>query len=355
MAPDNENSLRAAIKAWEYAFREEHGRAPGKQDIRDNAEMAAKYKAYHRAKEQAKRPASPVRTSPESRPSSRADDGAAQSAFQTPTKRRRTGAEQLQTPVRSDEHAEPDSSPAVRRRSPMVIGPTPQANGRVLGIFDIEASPEMPTPPSGRREAVLTTPTKQAVSSPRTPGSATPSAYFASAAAFRQTPSPLRPRKTSRSLTAMLAELRQMQDDVYAEEEAVMRELEDNDYHLGETREDDAATVAERAADQPRAYVKKGTQKRTTKRRILRPVPASVTNTDALAAIDEEDEVPREVRAASLDEEFAEIVPRGPRSPTSGRLSSAETSMARKTDNFQRLKLHNVGYKGHKQRAFRRR
>ncbi|GAA5970525.1 hypothetical protein JCM3765_000120 [Sporobolomyces pararoseus] len=45
------STLKQELKAWEAAFRTEHGRDPTKQDIKQNAEIAHKYKEYNKSKQ----------------------------------------------------------------------------------------------------------------------------------------------------------------------------------------------------------------------------------------------------------------------------------------------------------------
>ncbi|KAK9239264.1 DNA replication/checkpoint protein [Lipomyces kononenkoae] len=328
--------LKIAIKSWEHEFRNKFGRQPEKQDIKQNPDIASKYKEYHRAKRSAagskensdngeshshyehhrhryhgksrrhwsdnEREASPL-PPPES--------------YHTPKRARHEEQHRVSTtPTKSasrPEYDSPGSGNLVGRRQRVTaIGPTPQVEGRVLGIFDITNSPEFlsqtvlsasPSPEAimanstQTKASCLMTPSK--VNIMRTPQSVTPS-YFRplNKNKIYMTPSPLKPKKVSRGLTALLAELRQMQDEEIDEQESIMRDMElgmpeinnaktadadenvvgheDVGYHLGEIKEGDTATIIseskERVAMMEKIKYKKAkTQKRTTRRVLLRP------------------------------------------------------------------------------------
>ncbi|KAK9485858.1 DNA replication/checkpoint protein [Lipomyces starkeyi] len=342
------DQLKIGIKNWEHEFKNRCGRQPDKQDIKKNPDIAAKYKEYHKAK----RETAGLKENIEERDShSRRDHNRGRhhgsshphrshnereasplpihELYHTP---KRVKHEQQHhassTPTKSVSKVEYDS-PYIgnleRRQSITVIGPTPQAEGRVLGIFDITNSPDylsqsqqeqmtLSASPSAASTTMpmstqmktktsnLTTPSKSNIR--RTPQSVTPS-YFRPLDTNKiyMTPSPLKPKKVSRGLTAILAELRQMQDEELDEQESIMREmevvmpeiknarihtevilegaenvvgLEDDGYHLGEIKEGDPVTILkesnEREAMMEKAkYKKSKTQKRTTRRVLLRP------------------------------------------------------------------------------------
>ncbi|THV06034.1 hypothetical protein K435DRAFT_849478 [Dendrothele bispora CBS 962.96] len=52
-------ALRAEIKAWERKFKDTHGRDPSVQDIRDNPDIAAKYKLYKKVSKAPSKPSAP--------------------------------------------------------------------------------------------------------------------------------------------------------------------------------------------------------------------------------------------------------------------------------------------------------
>ncbi|KAL9000907.1 MAG: hypothetical protein Q9169_000662 [Polycauliona sp. 2 TL-2023] len=149
---DNEvQVLRLELKLWEKSFAGLHeGKKAGREDIKQHPEIAAKYKIYNklRAREldgvgnstaSAKRHAS-------TKPSS---------TVLTPQKR----AKHLQSPP--GEVAEARNIPLSAQHSPVAhrksIGPTPQKNGHVLGLFDLlTPSPSSSTP--SKRPSLLPIP-----------------------------------------------------------------------------------------------------------------------------------------------------------------------------------------------------
>ncbi|KAK9464478.1 DNA replication/checkpoint protein [Lipomyces arxii] len=223
----NLDKLKLAIKDWEYEFKRKNGRQAGKEDIKEHAEIAAEYKEYHYLK----------------RRGSEKKEHKHQPEIRTPKRAKRKI--EVATPDRNGQYDLPytgnsassrDSARSQRKR--IVIGPTPQTDGKVLGLFDI--SPDimlLPPSPSPSQRNVLVTPTKQNrdVQTPKknseeqqmTPKSGTLS-YFRPVHSNRifMTPSPLKPRKVVRGLSSILAELKRIQDDEINEEENIMRGME---------------------------------------------------------------------------------------------------------------------------------
>ncbi|KAK9387480.1 DNA replication/checkpoint protein [Lipomyces mesembrius] len=339
------DQLKIDIKNWEHEFKNRCGRQPDKQDIKQNPDIAAKYKEYHKAKRatagskenieeseshsrrdrnRGRRPGSshPHRSHNESEGPPLPD------SYHTPKRVKHEQQHHLSfNPTKSVSEVEYDSpyiGNLARQQSITEIGPTPQAEGRVLGIFDITNSPDYlsqsqqaqmilsasPSPASMTMRMSTPTKTSSNLTTPstsnirRTPQSVTPS-YFRplNTNKIYMTPSPLKPKTVSRGLTAILAELRQMQDEELDYQESIMRDmevvmpeiknakvhadvslegaenvvgLEDVGYHLGEIKEGDAVTILkeskERAAMMEKTkYKKSKTQKRTTRRALLRP------------------------------------------------------------------------------------
>lgn len=176
--------LRAHLKTWENDWARTHrGSKPGRQDIKDTPDIgrltpvhigiwivshhvlaAEKYKEYNKVREILAGKAQPT------------TDGEARS------KKRKPEPTPSQTPLKRTRHAEtprrdraPDeelmNSPAVSRKlfSPAKVtslGPTPQKDGRVLGLFDLLVERELGTPsqknkrPAGQHN-VHATPSKR--------------------------------------------------------------------------------------------------------------------------------------------------------------------------------------------------
>ncbi|CAK7208689.1 hypothetical protein SCUCBS95973_000187 [Sporothrix curviconia] len=178
--------LRLALKTWETAWAREHGGAkPAREDISRNPDIARKYKAYNytRALLSGKASTSSGAKKDESRrkrkqalaPSTAAAPADTQ-PMQTPSKRMRATVTRA-TPSRAVPSATPtqaggggyldahlDMTPSISRKlfSPVVptsIGPTPQRDGRVLGLFDVLNEEEEKR---AKRSAVAATPSKRA-------------------------------------------------------------------------------------------------------------------------------------------------------------------------------------------------
>ncbi|PWY92648.1 hypothetical protein BO70DRAFT_384121 [Aspergillus heteromorphus CBS 117.55] len=169
-------NLRAELKEWERAFADANGgRKAARNDIKKVPEIAAKYKEYSRLKALETSTSTSTSTSKlEERPKKRKHPSdttprkASKHAFETPSKARTAH------PATVD----PYDSPSVLRRlfspsthlpsaSPLktAIGPTPQRDGKALGLFDLLSE-------SGGSTA---TPSATRVASVRDTGAQTPS------------------------------------------------------------------------------------------------------------------------------------------------------------------------------------
>ncbi|OAA71643.1 DNA replication/checkpoint protein [Cordyceps fumosorosea ARSEF 2679] len=141
--------LRADLKKWENDWAAAHGSKPGRQDIKNNADIATKYKEYNKTRDilagkipvpSAKQhhPPNPKKRRPEPPP------------VETPFKKNKYA----ETPVKGrtlDYDDQLMSTPAISRKlfspAPVTcIGPTPQRDGKVLGLFDLLVSKELGTP-----------------------------------------------------------------------------------------------------------------------------------------------------------------------------------------------------------------
>ncbi|GAA6063394.1 hypothetical protein JCM10212_002965 [Sporobolomyces blumeae] len=118
------SSLKHELKAWEAAFRSEHGRDPKKDDIKQVPDIARKYKEYNKSKSQAA-------TKP---PTPAALNG---DIFKTPTKPRPSSSR-----APSSGHADPATSVA-SRDAPTNASPTKRSG----------ASRDAEEPQGGRRGA----------------------------------------------------------------------------------------------------------------------------------------------------------------------------------------------------------
>ncbi|PNY24864.1 DNA replication regulator SLD2 [Tolypocladium capitatum] len=162
------SELRARLKRWENDWADGHGGTkPGRQDIKDNPDIARQYKEYNTVRDILSGKAPPPSTDASSPRKRRSD-----APSETPLKR----AKHAQTPskdrTRDDEVM---NTPAISRRlfSPAQVtslGPTPQRDGRVLGLFDLLVGRELGTPSKkyketggkgGRQNNLQATPSKR--------------------------------------------------------------------------------------------------------------------------------------------------------------------------------------------------
>ncbi|RDA91832.1 hypothetical protein CP533_3646 [Ophiocordyceps camponoti-saundersi (nom. inval.)] len=145
--------LRAQLKRWETEWAKAHGgRKPGRQDIKDNPDIAAKYKEYARVRDTlaGKVPPSPPPAK---------DGGSKRPAQPLPS----------ETPLKRIKHSEDQDllhTPAISRKlfSPSKVtslGPTPQRDGQVLGLFDLLVEEELATPSKRRRDGNVSSASKR--------------------------------------------------------------------------------------------------------------------------------------------------------------------------------------------------
>ncbi|PFH58083.1 hypothetical protein XA68_14202 [Ophiocordyceps unilateralis] len=138
--------LRAHLKRWENEWATAHGGSkPGRQDIKENPDIAEKYKEYNRVRETLAGKLPPPPPSPQDREFRRSKRPA--QPLPLPS----------ETPLKRIKHSEasgdekPMNTPPISRKlfSPAKVtslGPTPQKDGRVLGLFDLLVERELTTP-----------------------------------------------------------------------------------------------------------------------------------------------------------------------------------------------------------------
>ncbi|KAL4988260.1 DNA replication regulator sld2 [Aspergillus falconensis] len=158
-------TLRAELKEWERGFAAANGgKKAGRGDIKKVPEIAAKYKEYSRLKSQESASSNKndqlhsKATDPEERSKKRKHSSPngpehSQSHSRVTSTPRKSGAGIFQTPSKTrtthPADVDPYDSPSVLRRlfspsthtqtSPLktAIGPTPQRDGKALGLFDL--------------------------------------------------------------------------------------------------------------------------------------------------------------------------------------------------------------------------
>ncbi|KAK1753077.1 putative dna replication regulator sld2 protein [Echria macrotheca] len=272
--------LRVQLKTWENDWAKAHGgNKPSRNDIKQNPDIAQKYKNYNKIRDILSGKTAPQKDRKRKQPE------LPELPPMTPSKRPRTAHTPRKTPgqiLPADLPGPPAAitTPSISRTlfSPAIptsIGPTPQRDGRVLGLFDLlgqtpsrstsethatprkgNAAAAVPlgrTPVTGGRFiqlAGLTTPLNERGSkgnTQRTPSSsgtvsklqfATPAFLRRKTAApmpvvdengeWADAVAPLRlPKKPIvRSLSNMVAGLRRMEEEAFEEEMDVMREME---------------------------------------------------------------------------------------------------------------------------------
>ncbi|OJJ72046.1 hypothetical protein ASPBRDRAFT_196166 [Aspergillus brasiliensis CBS 101740] len=193
MAPEmatQSANLRAQLKEWERAFADANGgRKADRSDIKKVPEIAAKYKEYSRLKaletSSDKTDKNPVQL--EERPKKRkhtSPNGPSTSLATSTPRKTAKGAAAFETPSKSrpvatshPSEVDPYDSPSVLRRlfSPSThqtplktaIGPTPQRDGKALGLFDLlsESGGSTATPSATRiaslRDTAVQTPSRR--------------------------------------------------------------------------------------------------------------------------------------------------------------------------------------------------
>ncbi|KUL85453.1 hypothetical protein ZTR_06757 [Talaromyces verruculosus] len=182
------NTLRVELKQWEKAFADANGgRKAGRHDIKQDPSIAAKYKIYgrlraleesstsvHKAGGQDKTPSKSHTRTKRKHADVNPNDTSANNQY-TPRKARREIITPSKNHINPNHPAtlDPYDSPSVFRRlfspsthrqsqepSPLplktAIGPTPQRNGKILGLFDmLSASGGSTATPSAKRVATL--------------------------------------------------------------------------------------------------------------------------------------------------------------------------------------------------------
>ncbi|RKF78210.1 DNA replication regulator SLD2 [Golovinomyces cichoracearum] len=135
--------LRSELKKWEKEFSAAHdGSKASRNDIRQNPEIAAKYKEYNKIKDEQnngvlntleKRSTPPqIKTIDERNPIRIKQP---RESFHTPSKKRRFEDE-------FDSYHTPSVVRNLFTPSKISLGPTPQKDGHVLGLFDLLREPE---------------------------------------------------------------------------------------------------------------------------------------------------------------------------------------------------------------------
>ncbi|MCJ1411713.1 DNA replication regulator sld2 [Ptychographa xylographoides] len=169
--------LRSDLKVWEEFFKTINGRKPGREDIKQHSDIAQKYKDYDKVRLRISSAAKLIpSTSPPTNPSKKRKRPSANlehvSSTQQPASR---SLRHSKHPSALDSYDEPLThlTPNPPRT---IIGPTPQKDGLVLGLFDLLSPKRTPSKTktlsgTSHRSDPLATPSKdRLVASATTPG-----------------------------------------------------------------------------------------------------------------------------------------------------------------------------------------
>ncbi|KAB8293465.1 hypothetical protein EYC80_007775 [Monilinia laxa] len=167
--------LRVELKTWEKAFKNKHeGRKASREDIKTNPDIASKYKEFNKVRDILSGKISHIPPpAPEVTPRKRRHEDNHNETSQKRLHVDRTPSKNTILPWDVD----PYHSPSVMRNlfatpsKKTAIGPTPQKDGQVLGLFDLDpdsaADSPFAAPGSGNLAAIQATPRRHGM----TPGS----------------------------------------------------------------------------------------------------------------------------------------------------------------------------------------
>ncbi|CZS97978.1 related to DNA replication regulator SLD2 [Rhynchosporium agropyri] len=180
---ETSNSLRVELKSWEKAFSAANeGKKASREDIKKDVEIAAKYKEYNKIRDVLSgKIALPALAAPRQTPRKRKHEDYTGQEISKRQLISRTPSKGILQPWEVD----PYDSPSVIRNlftpSKKALGPTPQKDGMVLGLFDLLHENATADTPSRRNaqsvglKAIHATPRKIGSDNPlkgsRTPGS----------------------------------------------------------------------------------------------------------------------------------------------------------------------------------------
>ncbi|KAK3346794.1 DNA replication/checkpoint protein [Lasiosphaeria hispida] len=142
--------LRVQLKIWENDWAKSHnGTKPGRDDIKQNPDIAQKYKQYNKLRDivAGKLPLPSADKDAQQRSQKRKQSGTSLGPPQTPSKRPKATHTPLKSQLHPSDLAGPSTvaTPSTNRKLflspalPTSIGPTPQKDGVVLGLFDLLA------------------------------------------------------------------------------------------------------------------------------------------------------------------------------------------------------------------------
>ncbi|KAK1251585.1 hypothetical protein MKX07_007064 [Trichoderma sp. CBMAI-0711] len=168
--------VRTDLKQWEAEWAKTHdGKKPGREDIKNNPVIAQKYKDYNKLRDiiagklvpHAEMTTTTTTATSKQKHEKRKSDAAPAGTPMKRAKHAETPSKRMAPPSGGD--VEYMNSPAVSRKlfspTPVTsIGPTPQRDGKVLGLFDLLVEREFKSPLKGaasRPTGVHATPSKR--------------------------------------------------------------------------------------------------------------------------------------------------------------------------------------------------
>lgn len=177
------------IKEWEKLFHAENGRLPTKNDVKANNDIRKAYKTYNQLKERSKRHSRTNET----------NKSASAAKSEKPLENKPLNIS-IDT---SDDELSGEESKTLAPMANAEFGPTPQANGKVLSIFDVIMSPPESSPLKLKQSSMVhSSPVKMKQSSEhmfKTPTKAVKKIEFAD----------LTPARGSGGKSSVMAKLRQ--------------------------------------------------------------------------------------------------------------------------------------------------
>ena len=132
-------TLRADLKEFERDFFAKHSRRPGRDDIKQDGTIAAKYKDYNKVRDvlSGKIPAESLNDP--SSPTQRRKQSSATNHNISPSQTRNVRTPRKVNGQLRPHHLDPYDAPSSASPRPQItaVGPTPQRDGMVMGLFDM--------------------------------------------------------------------------------------------------------------------------------------------------------------------------------------------------------------------------
>ncbi|KAI1491707.1 DNA replication/checkpoint protein [Biscogniauxia mediterranea] len=170
------SQLRTDLKRFEAEWAQSNGgKKPGRNDIKKNPEIAHKYKKYNQVRDVLSGKIPPPSSKETCKDPSKARKRKSDEGLdQTPTKRSRateTPSKNRYQDIQENGFETPSARKLFSPPVPTSVGPTPQRDGRILGLFDLLTETEENTPQKSRdgesprkKDKIQSTPSKRSAS-----------------------------------------------------------------------------------------------------------------------------------------------------------------------------------------------